>query len=124
MTASAGDTVEVTVDIINNPGVLGTMISLEFDNALTLLNTQNGEAFANLTYTSPSKLISGCNLIWFGNETGEIKDGAIIKLTFKVSDAAEHGDYRVTVKCSSEDTFNSNYQNTELAIINAVVSVE
>lgn len=123
-TANAGDTIELTVDILNNPGILGTVITLEFDSALTLTATQNGDAFANLTYTKPSKLINGCNLTWFGNETGEVTDGAVIKLTFKVSDTATAGNYNITVKCSSADTFDAAYGNVELDVINSFITVK
>ena len=88
--AKPGDTVNVNVRIDNNPGVLGMVLNLSYSSDLTLVGAKNGGAFSSLTMTKPGKLVSPCNFVWDGEEiaAAQIKDGVILTLTFKVSEAA------------------------------------
>lgn len=52
--AESGGTVEVNVEILENPGVLGATLTLSWANELTLIDVEEGDAFAGLTYQEPS----------------------------------------------------------------------
>ena len=85
--AKPGTTVEYNVSIENNPGILGAILTLTYDNDLTLISAESGEVFSNLAMTKPGKLVSNGKFIWDGHDISEdaILDGNILKLTFKVA---------------------------------------
>lgn len=87
-TAKPGATVDVTVDVKDNPGILGAAVSLKYDEGLTLTDATAGDAFSSLVLTKPGKIQSPCKFVWDGQEitADDIKDGTILKLSFKVSD--------------------------------------
>ena len=90
VSALPGSTVEVNVEIQNNPGILGASLTLSYGEGLTLTNATAGEAWDCLVMTKPGRFTSPCNFAWDGQEITEsqIKDGVILKLTFEVSENA------------------------------------
>lgn len=105
-TAKPGATVDVTVDVKDNPGILGATVSLKYDEGLTLTDATAGDAFSSLVLTKPGKIQSPCKFVWDGQEitADDIKDGTILKLSFKVSDTAKSGEsYKISVSCDAGD---------------------
>lgn len=105
-TAKPGATVNVTVDVKDNPGILGAAVSLKYDEGLTLTDATAGDAFSSLVLTKPGKIQSPCKFVWDGQEitADDIKDGTILKLSFKVSDTAKSGEsYKISVSCDAGD---------------------
>lgn len=105
-TAKPGATVDVTVDVKDNLGILGAAVSLKYDEGLTLTDATAGDAFSSLVLTKPGKMQSPCKFVWDGQEitADDIKDGTILKLSFKVSDTAKSGEsYKISVSCDAGD---------------------
>ena len=105
-TAKPGATVDVTVDVKDNPGILGAAVSLKYDEGLTLTDATAGDAFSSLVLTKQGKIQSPCKFVWDGQEitADDIKDGTILKLSFKVSDTAKSGEsYKISVSCDAGD---------------------
>lgn len=105
-TAKPGATVDVTVDVKDNPGILGAAVSLKYDEGLTLTDATAGDAFSSLVLTKPGKIQSPCKFVWDGQEitADDIKDGTILKLSFKVSGTAKSGEsYKISVSCDAGD---------------------
>lgn len=105
-TAKPGATVDVTIDVKDNPGILGAAVSLKYDEGLTLTDATAGDAFSSLVLTKPGKIQSPCKFVWDGQEitADDIKDGTILKLSFKVSDTAKSGEsYKISVSCDAGD---------------------
>ena len=126
VTARAGSTVEVTVDVKNNPGILGATLTLSYGNRLTLQDAQNGEAFSPLTLTKPGAFTSPCNFVWDGTDLteGQVKNGTILTLTFAVSPDAQPGDaYGVELSVSDGDITDKNMVPVEVAVTNGSVTV-
>lgn len=91
MYANPGDTVEVNLVLTENPGILGAVFTVSWDESLTLVDDASGEAFSNMTYVSPSRYVaSGTNFIWYGNEVDGVVNGTVLTLTFNVSESAEN----------------------------------
>lgn len=108
VTASAGETVTVKATVKNNPGILGTSMVVNYDsNALTLIKADTGDAFSALNVTKPAKFKDGCIFPCYAEklDDGDIKDGTVLVLTFKVSKEALEGSYKVSVSCPDGDTF-------------------
>lgn len=124
VTASAGETVEVTVNVAENPGILGMVISVEYDESvLTLTSSANGDALSALTFQKPSKYESGSNYVWYGSETGEVTDGSVLKLTFTVAENA-YGTYPITVMYEDGSIYDAGYNSISLEVVNGSITVE
>lgn len=124
----SGDSdVVVPVRIEGNPGILGTTLSVSYDESvLTLKNATNGKAFEeSLSFTQPASYGSGCLFTWDGIELSpeEIKDGTILLLQFDVSENAASGAYAVAVRNSSS-SFDANLNEVNLLMQDGYVVVE
>ncbi len=102
-------TVEVKVSVTNNPGILGMVFSVNYDDgALKLIDCQNGVALSALAFQEPSRLVSGCNFVWYGSETGEVMDGEMLILTFEIADDTSPGTYPITISWDDRGIYDSN----------------
>ena len=120
--AMPGAEVVVNVKISNNPGILGATLTLNYDEDLTLVGCANGTAFSELTLTKPSKLVSGCNFVWFGSEVKNVIDGSILTLTFKVADDAVTSNFNdISVVC--KDVFDKTYNSINVTSVSGGVQV-
>ena len=84
--------VAVPTSIENNPGILGMTLTVSYDeSALTLVDSENGEAFHGILNMTHSRTYgSGCQFSWDGLDLSkkDVKDGDILVLYFDVSDDA------------------------------------
>ena len=89
--AKAGETVELTVSIKNNPGFCYLRARPEYDeNALELVSAKAGEVYADT-------IGLGLN-VSVENGSDMHGDGPILVLTFRVKDNAQSGRYEVNLK--------------------------
>jgi len=124
VTASAGETVIVELFIENNPGINGTLLTLEYDESvMTLTKQRNGDAFEELSYQKPSRLESGCNFLWYGTDVEEVMDGLILTLTFEISETADAGTYEIKITTAEGDTTDAN-GTVSLKTNNGVLTVK
>lgn len=122
--ATPGATVNVDISIADNPGIMGTTLKVEYGDKLVLKDSAAGDAFSALTMTKPGKYVSGCKFIWDAQEleTSDIKDGAILSLTFEVSSAAAAGEsFPVNITC--EEAVNSNLDPVSVDVTNGAISI-
>lgn len=123
---TAGAIVDVTLDIENNPGILGATLTFDFDEGLTLVGASNGSAFSTLTMTKPGAFVSPCNFVWDGMELtdDDIMDGDIITLQFKVPDDAPAGmKYNISASYADGDIVNNNLNPVNVSIVNGSITV-
>lgn len=107
--ASEAQAAEVSISVSNNPGILGMVFSVSYDESvLSLKECQNGVALSALVFQPPSGYDSGCNFVWYGSETGEVTDGEILKLVFSVADDAPAGTYPITLSWNDHDIYDAN----------------
>ncbi len=119
-----GSIVDVEISIENNPGILGASFSVAWDNGLTLLRSESGAAFADLTYQQPSSNASGCNFVWYGSSISRITDGCILKLSFEISKTAKNADtFNIEIDCDKRDIIDQNKNNVEVNIKNGSVRI-
>ncbi len=115
---SPGETVEVAVQIKNNPGVLGMTFSIHFDESkCRLVSVKNGDALKALQFTPSKTLENGSRFLWDALELsdGDVLDGEVLVMKFKVSDDA-YGYCPITVKAFSGDILDQ-----ELNVISPLV---
>lgn len=88
--AAAGSTVQLNIDILQNPGILGATLTVSWAEELTLVKASNGTAFEDLNYQKPSNFTNtGTNFIWYGTSLDSVQDGTVLTLTFTVTENVE-----------------------------------
>ncbi len=91
VSAAPGGTVDINLVITENPGILGATLRVSWDESLTLIANASGEAFADMSYTAPSRYnAKGTNFVWYANEVNTVVDGVILTLTFRVAEDVEN----------------------------------
>ena len=127
-TCKAGDSVRMKISIENNPGVLGVVFSVYFDETvLTIKSVENGNAFDGiLTMTKPQNLVSGSCFVWDGQElnSSDIKDGTVLEIEFTVDKNAAEGRYPITVGCDRDDAVDGELSPIEFVILNNYIEVK
>ena len=126
--AKAGDQdVTVQVNVRNNPGILGMLLTLRFnDKYLTLKDAANGKALKGvLKLTKPGELADGSRFLWDGIELEEdqIKDGVILTLTFDVSSKAKKGDYAISVSYDEGDIIDGDLASVKMGVADGRITV-
>ncbi len=123
--ASVGGTVDVDVVIANNPGVAGATLSIAYDENLTLISADSGEAFSVLdfsgneveSFSNPSKFS------WDSENSVATQNGVILRLNFSVSENAEfNSKLDINVSYRDGDVYNEENDLT-LEIVNGYVTV-
>ena len=124
VTANAGETsVALTVRFLSNPGILGTKLTLHYDDSvMTLKNALNGDALSTLTYTKPGKYKDGCNFLWFGSDCSESADAVVLTLVFDISDTAVKGMYPIAFTVS--ETYDSSYNPLTIDAVSGSITVK
>ncbi|MBR3933325.1 MAG: chitobiase/beta-hexosaminidase C-terminal domain-containing protein [Clostridia bacterium] len=119
----AGDTVQLSLDISNNPGIAGMILKLSYDEGITLTDISAGDALENLTFTPPANVSKNpCTLLWDG--IGEDNtNGTILTLTFKIEDTSLEGEYDVSVSYTAGDIYDGNTYDVDVNIDNGVITV-
>lgn len=96
--AVAGTTVEVPVNIHNNPGINGIQLNVSYDSKLTLTKAVNGTALPLLVLTLPGSYSNPSRFLWDGMSDNETGNGTALILSFTVPADAKTGDtYAVSV---------------------------
>lgn len=127
ITAKSGGMVEVDIKLQNNPGILGMLVSFEYDEeTMRLAEVRNGNLFSQnrgYTFMSPKNKSSGCRASWYTlADEGTEADGIFVTLCFVISEKASSGEYSVCVSCDTKDIV-SNVQKLELEIENGKIYV-
>lgn len=120
-----GDTVDVNVNIKNNPGIIGAIITLTYDDELTLEKAVSGEAFESLSFAKSKNLTSPCKFSWDASDLmpEDIKDGTILTLSFKIADNAAPGEKSINVSYEDGDIIDYDLNLIDFEITNGSVTV-
>lgn len=127
-TKAGTKSVKVSVNINNNPGILGMSFAIKYDESvMTLKEAQEGEATKSvLSFTPGGVLKSGCKFIYDGMEisTSQIKDGKILVLTFDISDTAPKGKYPIEISYGEGDIVDNSLMPLDVQISNGNIDVK
>lgn len=129
VSASHGETVSVDLKLQQNPGILGMMLSLEYDErAMKLVDAANGEAVSDvLSLTTSKELKSGTIFLWDGLDVqaDQIKDGTFLTLTFEIFDDAVTGNkYPLTLTYDDGNIIDANLNEVELQIEQGYIEIK
>ena len=125
--ATAGNEVNVTVSLKNNPGFVTMKLMLDYDrDALTLVNVEDlgvlGDNVHSDDYTNDAYV-----LYWDNGAAAEnfTANGDIVKLTFAVKEDVQIGEYPVTVTYDIDnyDIFDIDLTPVEFIVVDGAVEV-
>lgn len=104
------DAVWVTIEVRNNPGILGMTLQIKYDEKLVLLqDAKAGEAVKDyLTLTKDKKLNSGSKFLFDGVELPDKinKKGVILKLKFKINQISTFDKALIEINTAKGDVVN------------------
>lgn len=119
--ANPGDSVQVKINIANNPGIASLKFDVKYDEYLTLTNVEfNSEFGSYVTAPTPYKNPQTISMISPLKEIGT--NGNFATLTFSVSNnmpARHHAD--ITVTYDEDDIFDADYNNVPVEVVNGYV---
>ena len=126
--ASPGEEVQVPVEISNNHGILGMILTVNYDESVCeMKSAENGDALKDVLLLTQSKTLkSGARFVWDGLELSEdqIKDGTVLMMKFKVSSDAQPGEYPITLTCAEGDVVNADLEAVSPQIVNGSLTVK
>ncbi|MBQ7543142.1 MAG: leucine-rich repeat protein [Clostridia bacterium] len=126
-TAKPGDTVQVTVNAAENPGVVALRMHLTYDpSVLTLTGVQDGGKLGNGTFTAGKNLSAvPYTVLWEDGLTTEdhTETGTLVTYTFLVNESAQAGTTSVTVTLDPVSTYNAAMQAVRYDVQNGNVTV-
>ena len=106
-----GDTVEIPIQIKNNPGIEAVQLELTYSSNLTLVKYLRGDGLPNLTRNMPSGAYSVYPYVMmFMGDENDYSDGTLATLTFKINDNTPKGEYQVNVNYKEKNIYNHNYE--------------
>lgn len=125
VTAKAGDSIVVPVEIYNNPGVNGMQLNIAYDQALTLTKAESGNALPSLTLTQPGSFGNPSKFLWDGLNENEKGNGVVLNLTFKVPSSAKLDDsYYVAVTSPDGSIYDSDFNDVAFDMINGAINIK
>lgn len=135
VTGRVGDTVEVKIELNNNPGIIAATLEVEYDREkLELVGMEDGELLPNGTF--PSKLegtkpvidftVYPFALSWEDSTATEniTANGTLATLTFKVKETCAIGDKAViSVSYDPENVYEFSMVNVAIDVSNGGIEV-
>ena len=122
-----GDTVTVTVDLTQNPGLIGMLIGLIYNaDVLTLTDVQAAGMFTAGDFEPVENPAAQTYAVaWIDALTQEnhTETGSILIFTFTVKETAHPGDISFTLTYDPDSTFNLEEDNVPLVVDGATVTV-
>ena len=130
--AQPNGTVDITVRVDHNIGVLSANLEFTFGDELTLIAAEAGEAFdpLKIPMTAPAQLARGesvkniARFMWQGTSISDadVKNGIILRMTFTVNEtAAVDKDYPINLRCL--ECCDRNAEDLETETVNGYVTI-
>lgn len=119
-----GKTVDVNINITNNPGISGAKFSISFDNNLTLVGvSEEGGAFKALDYTAPETLSSPCFFNWDSLNAVSDNDGTIVTLTFEASPESVNENLDINISYNYGDIYDADLNSIVVTMVSGSLNV-
>ena len=120
-TVKAGETVTVTVDFANNPGVAGMRCDVIYDTTnLTLTTITDKAVIGGQTHNAEE------NIIFWNNASNQTKRGVVAEFTFAINANAPAGDYKIGLSYNNDDydIINEAFDTIDVAVVEGTITVE
>lgn len=123
--AKAGDKgVEVMVQLVRNPGVLGMDFDIYYDESvMTLVDARSELQLEGCEYTAPAYYRNPTTFLWDFQDANWVADGVFLTLYFDIAEDAPVGNYEVKLLYSYGNIFDAEFQPIDVAIRNSNISI-
>lgn len=123
--AKAGDQkVEVIINVVNNPGILGMDYDLYYDDTvMTLVDAQSVLELEGCEYTAPAYFKSPTTFLWDFQDANWVDDGAFLKLYFDIADDASAGKYEIKIMYSYGNIMDADLQPIDFGVKNGNITI-
>lgn len=121
VTAVAGKSVCVPIQLSGNTGICGAAFTINYDENLVLTELEKGSALSDLTMTKPGKLtVNPIKIVWDGVEDDKT-NGTIAVLTFTAPETA--GRYDISISYASGDVVDGNLSPVTVNTVSGSITV-
>ena len=125
--AHPGETVQLTVSISDNPGVVSVMLRLQYDpQVLTLTAVDNGDVFDDGVFQSGGNLSAVPFTVFWADSLAEqnnTANGSLVTFTFSVAADAPVGTTPVTITYEQASTLDVDLDRVPFNVENGSVNV-
>ena len=121
-----GDTVDVSISLNSNPGIVALMLKISYDSSLTLTKITNGAVFSEGDMTPGGDMNSNPYNVSWGSYTAtsnNTKTGKVVTLTFSISKNATAGQKKITITADADNTFDKNFTPVSFSSATGTVTV-
>lgn len=128
VTVLAGSTVKITLNLMNNPGVIAMGIRISYDKSVLQLNkAQNGTVFPDSAFAKGNSVKSvPYVLLWEDglSKNNYTKNGVLAELYFTVIDVPTKSNAIIEVTCDNGSCFNVNLENVCFDVAKANIKIK
>ena len=120
--ADKGETVDVTISVVNNPGIVSAKVLVAFDANVLALTAVEEKDFPEVSFGPLTKnpvTVNFMDSIHQNNTT----NGVLAVLTFEVLDTAAYGETLVTATYNPNDVFDYDYNNVAFDVVDGWVTI-
>ena len=123
--AKAGDQkVEVIINVVNNPGILGMDYDLYYDDSvMNLVDAQSVLELEGCEYTAPAYYKNPTTFLWDFQDANWVDDGAVLKLYFDIADDAPAGKYEIKIMYSYGNIFAADFEPIDFGVKDGYISI-
>ena len=124
-TAEAGaKRVEVIIDVVNNPGILGMDFDLHYDESvMTLVEAQSLLELEGCEYTPAAYYKNPTTFLWDFQDANWTQDGSVLKLYFDIAENAPAGKYEIKIMYSYGNILGADLEAADLAVKNGNITI-
>ena len=127
VSAKPGETVDVQIIAEKNPGIIATLLTVEYDgSALTLTGAENGTIFPDgaQQFGKDTEYIP-YTMLWEDGLSTEsyAGEGVLATLHFTVKEEAAEGEYEIKLQMDDQSTFDVDLNNVSFSLKNGSIKI-
>lgn len=127
VSAEPGESIDVAVELINNPGIIATSFTISYDpECLELTGVDDARLFADMTFTPGGDMtLIPFRLMWDSLATENYVDnGTMAVLHFNVLDTASAGLAEIEINVETENTFDVNLDEVAIESVSGGIEIK
>ena len=126
--AKNGDTVEVSVSLQNNPGIVSMRLRIDYNDAMmTLVGVEDADVLGQAYHAADTSAVP-YTLYWDNGAATEnfTANGEIVRLTFKINEQTVSGEYPIEIRYdyNDADIINCDLSPVKFKTANGNVSIQ
>ena len=126
-TGRAGEQVEVTIEIKNNPGLIATSLNISYDKSkLTLIGVEDGGLLGTGTFVTGKDLTQVPYTVFWEDALASdnySENGVMVTFTFEIAEDADPGTLPIMLNYVQSSTFDVDINEVEFAVISGGIEV-